>query len=196
MDKKTVLFFGKSGSGKGTQAKLLRDHLEKNTDRKVLYIETGDKLREFVKEDNYSSKLTKEIIGSGELMPEFLPIWLWSDHLVKNFTGEEHMILDGLSRRADEAPVLESALKFYKIKNPTVIYLNVSRKRAFELLKGRGRKDDTDEYINNRLDWFDENVVPAMDYFKNDGYATFVDINGEQSIEEVHTDVLKALGLK
>jgi len=192
----TFIFFGRSGSGKGTQAHLLADYLNEQGDRKALYIETGQKFRDFVKEsDTFSAKLTRDVLDRGGLMPEFLPIWIWADFLVKNFSGEEHLVLDGLSRRVDEAPVLENALKFYKREKIFVVYLNVSRETAFSFMKGRGRKDDTDEYINSRLDWFDESVLPVIEHFKHSKNVTFLDIDGSKSIPEVHNDILKASGL-
>lgn len=195
MPQSAFIFFGRSGSGKGTQARLLLDFFAKEGDRKALYIETGQLLREFMEKEGLSSRLTKEVLADGGLMPEFLPIWLWTGFLVEYFTGEEHLIMDGVSRRMHEAPVLHDALKFYRVRAPFVVYLNVSRERAFAMMKGRGRKDDTDEYINNRLDWFDENVLPVIEYFKKADGVTFLDINGEQTIEEVHADILRVSGL-
>ena len=187
---RAYIFFGRSGSGKGTQAKLLSEYLEEKTGRKTIYVETGEMFRKFKVEDTYTSKLTKEVMEHGGLMPEFLPIWIWADMFVKNYTGEENLVLDGLSRRVDEAPILDSAMGFYKFSNPYVVYIDVSREKAFEMMKGRGRSDDTDEYINARLDWFDEDVVPAINYFSNHVKYNFLTINGSQTIEEVHNEVI------
>ncbi len=139
--------------------------------------------------------LTRDVMENGGLMPEFLPIWIWTDFLVKNFTGEEHLVLDGLSRRIDEAPILENALRFYRREHTFAVYLNVSREKAFAMLKGRGREDDTDEYINNRLDWFENTVMPVVNHFKSRDGFQLLDVNGEQSIEKVHEDILRASGL-
>ncbi len=192
----TFIFFGRSGSGKGTQAKMLVKFLDEHTGRKSLYIETGQKFREFIEGSNtFSSTLTRQVMENGGLIPEFLPIWIWTDFLVEHFTGEEHLVLDGLSRRIDEAPVLENALRFYHRENIFVIHLNVSREKAFSFMKSRGREDDTDEYINNRLDWFEHTVTPVIEHFKSREGFQFLDINGEQSIQKVHEDVLKYAGL-
>jgi len=191
MDPKTFIFIGRSGSGKGTQARLLAKYLEEKTESKVLYVETGAMFREFMEDKNFSSRLTKETIDRGELLPEFLPIWMWSDFLIKNFTGEEHLVFDGVARHIGEAPVLDAALSFYERRNPYLVYLDVSRARAFELLKNRGREDDDDKYINARLDWFDSEVMPSIEYFKNNQFYTFLNINGEQSIKEVHEEIVK-----
>lgn len=196
MQPHTFIFFGRSGSGKGTQAKLLAKFLNEETSRKALYIETGQRFREFIENNNnFSSELTRSVMENGGLMPEFLPIWIWTDFLIKNFTGEEHLVLDGLSRRIDEAPILENALRFYRREKIFVVYLNVTREKAFAMMKNRGREDDTNEYINNRLDWFENIVMPVVEHFKSREGFQFLDVNGEQTIEKVHEDILRASGL-
>lgn len=191
----TFIFFGPSGSGKGTQAKLLKEYIEKSGDQdKVLYVETGEQFRDFVsKQTSYTQELTKEIMETGGLMPEFMPIWIWAQFLIDNYSGTEHLILDGLSRRAHEAPVLDGAMKFYKRENPYVIEIDVSRDWALERLMGRGRHDDDPVKITKRLDWYWESVVPAVEYFKvREGYR-YIKINGEQPIEKVHQDIIDAI---
>jgi adenylate kinase len=190
----TVLFFGRSGSGKGTQASKLQGVLqEKNPENPVLYIETGKLLREFVESDNESSRRTKYLLDNGHLLPEFVPIWIWSQIFVTHYTGNEHLILDGLARRYHEAPILDGALRFFDRKARSVVLINVSRKWSFDRLKERGRYDDTDIDINRRLDWYEEHVEPAIEYLRNrEGYTVF-SIDGEQPIEKVHENVLTAL---
>src|SRR5262249_17441152 len=142
MSPQTFILFGRAGSGKGTQAKLLMEYLQKHdSGRKCLYIETGQKLREFIVQDNHSAQLTKEFMDTGGLMPAFMPIWLWSGFLIKNFTGNEHLIFDGTCRRSYEAPVLDTALKFYKREQPTLIVLDTSHQWSIERAVARGRSD-------------------------------------------------------
>ena len=97
----TVVFFGRSGSGKGTQADLLIKYLEqKYSEYKVLYVETGARFREFQKTDNYTAAKVKEVTVAGKFLPPFLPIWNWTGFLVEHFTGTEHLIFDGVCRQA------------------------------------------------------------------------------------------------
>ena len=192
MEPYTFIFFGRSGSGKGTQAKLLIDFLKKSTpNTDVLYIETGQRFREFASEASLSAKKTKEIMGKGGLLPEFLPIWIWTEYLVRHVSGDEHMVLDGLSRRSHEAPILDSAMRFYERKKPFVISINVRREVAKERLLGRQRSDDKEEDIEKRLDWYDKNVLPAIEYFKQNPYYKFVEIDADRPVEEVHKDILE-----
>jgi adenylate kinase len=196
MTPKTFIFFGPSGAGKGTQARILIDHLQSvDPERKTLYIETGRRFREFMTEASFTAIKTKELIDSGGLLPEFLPIWLWSEYFVRHVSGDEHMILDGLSRRAHEAPILNSAMKFYGREKPYVIMIEVSREWAREKLLARERGDDKLEQIEKRLDWFENNVLSAVEYFKNNEFYNFITVNGEQSIVEVNKELMSKLGL-
>lgn len=191
----SFIFFGLSGSGKGTQAKLLIDYLKNKDKRPVIYLETGAKFREFVTEVSKTAQMTKQIMDQGGLLPEFLPIWIWTEYLVKHFSGEEHMVLDGLARRAHEAPILDSALRFYQRERPFVILINVSKKWAIERLLGRGRSDDNVSDIEKRVNWYYENVLPSVEYFKTNDFYNFIEINGEQEIEDVFKEIILKTGI-
>lgn len=195
MQPQTIILFGLSGAGKGTQAKLLIDTLKGKDSRDVLYVETGQRFRDFSTEASHTAEIARDIMQSGGLLPEFLPIWIWTEYFIRHISGDEHMVLDGLSRRAHEAPILDSALKFYKREKPYVLSIEVSDTWAKERLVNRGRSDDNGKDIDERIAWYHKNVQPAMDYFRNNPYYTFVSINGEQSIEGVHLEILKALQL-
>ncbi len=194
MNLRTVIFYGPSGSGKGTQASLLKEYLEKNDPaHKVLYIETGEQFRGFMAKDNFTARLVEKVVGEGGLLPEFLPIWVWASFLVDHYTGAEHLILDGLARRRDEAPVLAHALMFYERPRPDVVVLNVSRAWVLERLTARGRHDDTQQEVDRRLSWYEEHARPAFEYLAGAGKFSVHEINGEQTVAEVHKDIVKAL---
>lgn len=194
MKSQAFLFLGRSGCGKGTQAKLLADFL-KSQNKDIIYVETGSQFREFVKSSNYSGELAGNILKEGHLIPVFLPIWIWGGIFVNKFTGKEDLVLDGLCRRKEESIALESAFDFYNINKPNIILINVSKEWSHARMMERSRADDTPEKIQNRLDWYDKDVVPSIEYFKGKDKFNFVDINGEQTIEKVHDDIIKALNL-
>lgn len=190
----TVVFFGRSGSGKGTQAKLLLDILESQK-RSVSYIETGNEFRQFVSApDNLTAQLTKQIIDRGDFVPAFLPIWVWAQRLITDIQNvDTDIILDGLARRMHEAPILDSALSFYNRAPVFVIHLNVSREWSRDHLLSRGRTDDTVEKIENRLNAFEHDVPHVLEYFAGRKGYHVITVNGEQLIEQVHHDVLAGI---
>jgi len=193
---KVFIVIGRSGCGKGTQVDLLKTYLaNKDTQKKILHVESGDFLREFVKADSYTQKKTKFVMENGFLVPESVVVYLWMNYLIKNFTGQENIMFDGCPRKIDEAKMLSDALKFYDIEKPDVVYVNVARTWAEEKLLNRARKDDTVEGIKNRMDYFDKEVIPVIEYFKNNKYYNFIDVNGDQTREAVHEEILAKLGL-
>lgn len=196
MDAQTIIFYGKSGAGKGTQAKLLESYFQTNDPaRHTLYIETGARFRAFMEENNLTAKMVKQALDEGSLLPEFLPVWVWTDFFIKNYTGTEHIVLDGLARRPFEVDVLHHALEFYKRNSIKIIVISVSDDWAAARLKGRGRYDDDDVEIKKRLAWFNENVTSSIEEWKKFTDTAIFQINGEQTIEQVHADVLGALSL-
>ena len=194
---KVFIFLGRSGCGKGTQADLLIDHLCKAGDKncKTLHIESGALIREFSKGDTYTAKNTNFMMSEGLLIPEAVIVSLWMNYLKDNFTGVENIVFDGTPRKLREAQLLNDTLRFYKVEKPTVICVNVSKDWSEKRLLGRARKDDNPESIKRRLEWYDTEVVPSLNYFKSDSYYNVIDINGEQPIEDVQNEILAKLGL-
>ncbi len=189
---------GPSGSGKGTQAEMLTKTLNKIApDMQILHIETGKELRKLTKTDLYSGKVTADVIDHGKIMPEFLTIYNWTKVLVDNFTGKETLIFDGTSRKIVEAHAMKGVFPFYGLEKPWVIYLDVHEEELFKRLLLRGRNDDTHEGITSRLGWYKTDVVPGIEYFRsNPDFFRFLDIDGRGTIEEVHADIVKKIGLE
>jgi len=185
------IFMGKSGCGKGTQVELFKEKLKEKSNVQTFHVETGTFFREFIKGNSYSQVLSKKTVEAGGLMPGSYAIYLWVDYLVKNFTGKENLLFDGASRKLSEAILLEETLRFYGIKRYKVVYINVGDKWSHDRLFARGRKDDSEEGIKTRMAWFQKDVMPCIEFFKNDSNCDFYDINGEQTIEEVHKEIVK-----
>ena len=183
-------FIGKSGCGKGTQVELLKKYLEeRNPTTPVLWYGSGKFFRELIAGEGYTQGLARKIDTEGGLQPAFLAVHIWSHFFIEDLKGNEDVILDGTPRKIDEARMLEGAFDFYGAK-VTVILVNVSREWAAEKLLKRKRQDDTEAQIQKRLDWFDEEVAPTVAFYRNHPRHTFLDINGEQTIEEVHEEII------
>lgn len=196
MNLQTIFLIGRSGCGKGTQAELLTKYFKENDDRNVFHLEAGQRFRNFIEEETYSSTLAKKVSEDGSLQPEFLSIWAWTGELIKNLEKHDHLIVDGTPRRRSEAHIMESALDFYGRHQVDVVYLNVSKGWSIDRLKERGRADDIEKSdVMERMNWFDGDVVPVLDYYRAHKIHRFHEIDGEQEIEKVHRDILDSLDI-
>jgi adenylate kinase len=192
----TIIFLGPQGCGKGTHAELLQQYLKRvDSERGILYFSAGKQLRAFVEGKSYTADLNRSIIEQGGLLPTFLSVHVFSEQLMHEMKGNEHLIIDGFPRTEDQVPVLDSAMRFYKREKPTVLYINISDQEAVSRLIKRGRADDTEEGIRSRLAWTREHTEPILSWFRNNSYYRVIEINGEQSIENVHKEIDTALGL-
>ncbi len=198
-EKEFYIIMGRSGCGKGTQSELFKSHLAQSGIEKILHITTGEGFRKLINDDTYTSKNSKEITNKGGLNPEFLAIWNWSNIFINSLEGNESVILDGAPRKEIEAKTLESAIDFYDYTKITVIYLNVKKEWAIERLISRGRNDDNEkEEQEKKMKWFEDEVMPCVHLYKkmseehNDKYR-FVEINGEQKIEDVQKEIIEKL---
>jgi len=190
------IFIGQSGSGKGTQANLLKQKiLALHAESKILHFETGNIFRSFIHTDSYTAHKTKEVMDQGFLPPSFIGVHVWSHELINSYSGQDVVIIDGTPRVAEEVPLLLSASKFYGW-NTKIIYMEVGDSWADERLRDRGRPDDQrDEERLARLKWFHDNVMPAIELLQASSTVTFVPINGERTIEEIHTDICEKISV-
>lgn len=188
----TVIFIGRSGSGKGTQAEMLKDYFEKKGAESVYHLESGAHFREFIKEsDTYAARLARKINEEGELQPQFLSAWVWSRALVDNLQENTHLIIDGTPRRLDEAKVLDTAFDFFNRKRLVVVNLEVSRGESVKRLQSRGRMDDADmENILEKLSWFETDVVPVVEHYRESEGYNFIEIDGMLSVEDIHKEIV------
>jgi adenylate kinase family enzyme len=200
MSPKTFIFIGRSGCGKGTQAKLLKEYIEQADpdSKKIMYLETGPRFREFIKGQSFSGRLAAGVAALDGKQPDFLAVWNWAHVMIEEMTGQEHLIVDGTPRSYQEALVFDSAVSFYKRENPVVVYIDVSRDWSKQHLMARakieGREDDKNvELIEQRLTWFDTAIYPAVKYFETHPGYKFLHVNGEQSMEAVAHDIMTRL---
>jgi adenylate kinase family enzyme len=195
MQKQFFIIMGRSGSGKGTQADLLKAKLEAAGAESVLHITTGGGFRDFMGTGSYAAGLTKDIANNGGLLPEFLGVWNWANIFIQKLKGNETVMLDGAPRRLAEVESLHSALHFFGYSHGTVIYIDVSETWAMDKLTSRGRDDDASrEEQERKMAWFAQDVLPCIDIYTRDPRYKFIHVNGEQTIDDVHQEVMTKLG--
>ncbi len=195
-NKQAFIFFGASGSGKGTQAKLLKEFLLAKDSRKVVHIETGNRFRALKDQDSFLAKRVVDTINDGELLPVFLSVWNWTDAFFKELEDDAHIVLDGSPRRKNELPILESALDYFKYDTVHVISLEVDEDILVDRLLKRDRKDDDAEAIKKRLSWFMSEVEPMIEYYENNPKYCFHRVDGNKSVEEIQKDILSRVGVE
>lgn len=157
-----MVVLGRSGCGKGTQARFLLMRLKK---KGVHHIETGRFIREMIQEKNISAVVTRRRYDRGELMPAWIPIYLWTNELVEKEFAGDHLIFDGAPRRIIEAKLLDEFMAWHGRSLPFCIWVDIPRREAARRLLARGRADDTSAVIKNRLDYFSRDVMPVIRYF-------------------------------
>ena len=213
-----IIVLGKSGSGKGTQAELVKEKLGLD------YIGSGDLLRARAKEKDFTGKEIAKRLAVGALIPTPAIFKLWLDRVEelktkKNFKG---YVGDGNPRKILEAYLIDDALEFYGWKkNVKIILVDISDREAIWRLTRRRicknckkiipfvgefrklkkcpkcggelmqRSDDAIALVKNRLAWFKTDVQPIVNYYRKTG--RLIKINGEQPIEDVFRDILKAV---
>ena len=194
METQTFVFFGQVGSGKGTQIKLLMEYLRNNDSRETVYCGTGEEFRKILATDNFTAQLIKDSMNKGELQPDFLTTALFANVLISSLDNQKHLVTDGYPRTVEQSQNFEKMMSFFKRDSIKIIYIELSETEAMKRNLLRGRADDTEEGLKKRFDEYKNNVVPALNYFKGKtGYEIFT-INGEQSVENVGKNIIKALG--
>ncbi len=189
---RAILFFGPQGAGKGTQKQNIANWLSETTSLSVLQIELGDFFRSMMKTEGRTQDLVKEVQNKGKLQPDFLAIYAVVEKLISSYTGEEHLILDGFPRNDMQVRVFQQLVEFYGL-SVDVVSLELSEEESVKRLLVRGRDDDNEAAITERLRLYQEETKPLLSHFESAGEYMVHRINGEQSIEEVTEDVIGAL---
>ena len=130
------------------------------------------------------------------MQPEFVAVYLWISVIINKYTGNEHIIFDGTPRKYHEAVVLDSVFDFYKFGKPFILNIDISNEESVKRLLARKRIDDGEKEIKKRLSWYETEVIPTLDYFKDNKNYNFLVIDGERSVEEIHRDIIGKIGLK
>ena len=179
-----VVLFGPPGAGKGTQADLLRDKLN------LLHLSTGDILRSEVSNQSELGVIAKKYMDDGELLPDDLIISMIKNK-IQSDTESSGFLLDGFPRTISQAKALDDMLKENSLTLNKVVSLEVEDEELIKRLLSRGRADDNEETIKNRLEVYKNQTLPIKDYYKASNIL--IEIKGDDSIEEVSSNIFNSI---
>lgn len=206
-----IVLLGAPGAGKGTQAQRLV------ADYGVAHISTGDLLRAAVKAQSELGVAAKKYMDAGELVPDQLVIDLVKERLAAD-DAQKGFILDGFPRNTTQAVTLDTELAVMGRELDGALLVDVPAEVIIDRLSSRRtcrdcgytagpdttvcpscagemyqRDDDKPETIKNRLDVYEKNTSPLVEYYRGQGILKVVD--GNRDIDLVYTDVKAELGL-
>jgi len=183
-----LVLLGAPGSGKGTQAARLREHLQ------VPHITTGGMLRAAVDARTPLGLVVGPIMAAGNLVSDDLMLGLLEERFTQPDTANG-FILDGYPRNLVQAAALDKLLERIRQPMDLAVQLEVDYEQIVERLVQRAvaekRADDTPDVVRNRLKVYDEVTAPVIDFYRNQGKLAHLD--GAGTLDEVFNRILGAI---
>jgi adenylate kinase len=179
-----LLLVGPPGAGKGTQAERLAEQLD------VPHISTGDLFRANLKQQTPLGLEAKRYMDAGNLVPDEVTVGMVRTRLAEADAGNG-FILDGFPRTVPQADALGGILAEHGNELDAVVQLVVADDIVVGRMLSRGRSDDTEDVIRNRLKVYQDETAPLLDHYRD----RLVQVDGVGGVEEVTarvTDALKA----
>jgi len=187
-----LVLLGPPGSGKGTQAARLIDHLG------LAHLSTGDMLRAAVAAKTPVGLRAGEIMARGDLVPDEVVIGVIADRIAEPDCADG-FILDGFPRTVGQANGLDALLEERGLALDAVVELVVDESALLARIEGRAREtggavraDDNPETVKRRLEVYREQTAPVSAHYGAKGLLRRVD--GMQPIDAVWSQVLEAIG--
>jgi adenylate kinase len=186
----TIFFIGPQGSGKGTQAKILANHLG------FFHWDNGAICREAGKMDNEIGREVQQTMEKGLYLSDELLLKVAGQKLA-SLPADQGIVFDGIPRRLSQAEFLMDLLPKQGRSNFTTIFLDIPKEESVKRIMLRAetehRADDTKEAVEQRLQQYYEQTLPILDFMKQHGQ--FIEIDGLGTIEETAQKINAALGL-
>ncbi|WAC56453.1 adenylate kinase [Gordonia sp. SL306] len=178
-----LVILGPPGAGKGTQAELLSEALG------IPHISTGDLFRANISQGTAVGIEAKRYLDAGDLVPSEITV-----DMVRARVGEpdaaKGFILDGFPRSTEQADALKDILANLDTSLDAVLSFQVDADVVVDRMLSRGRADDTEDVIRNRMAVYTKETAPLLEYYGEQ--VKTIDAVGD--VQDVHQRVLSALG--
>lgn len=205
-----LIFLGAPGAGKGTQAQIVAERFE------AAHLSTGDMLRAAVREGTELGVLAKSYMDKGELVPDGVIIGLIREKLTEE-SSPTNWILDGFPRTHPQAEALDQLLTEINQQLTAVVNFNVPLDLLMDRLTQRRtcrrtglifnlkfnppedpsqydlyqRDDDTAEAVTRRLQVYEAQTQPLIEYYQQQG--KLATIEGNQPVDKVTEAMLDTI---
>lgn len=210
-----IILLGPPGAGKGTQAKSISNRYS------IPHISTGDIFRKNISENTPLGIEAKKYIDQGQLVPDEVTINMVKDRLQEDDCTDGYLV-DGFPRTVSQAEALQEFIKDRGESLDTALLIYVPMDFILERMTGRRvcpscgasyhvkfnpalngkcelcgtdvvqRKDDTAETVKERLDVYERQTQPLIEYYQDKNLLSQVD--GTKAINEVFESICGILG--
>jgi adenylate kinase len=182
-----LLMVAPPGAGKGTQAKLLSAHYG------IAHISSGEVFRREVEGGTELGHEVAEYLARGDLVPDELVLQILTQPVI-DAAAQGGYVLDGFPRSLGQAEeAYQVAKQVSGIELQAVVHLIVPRAELLRRLRARaaaeGRGDDDEAIIAHRLDVYDSETEPMLEFYAGRGLV--VDVDGFQPVEAVFEEIVK-----
>lgn len=184
-----LLMVAPPGAGKGTQASRLAAHYG------IAHLSSGDLFRREIATGTPIGQVAEAYLKRGDLVPDQLVLEVLGPHVLEA-AAQGGYVLDGYPRtlaQAEEAYEVASRLEGIELQ--AVVHLEVSQAELLRRLLARaradGRVDDTEAVIRHRLDVYDTETAPMLEFYAGRGLV--VEIDGEQPIDTVFSAIVASV---
>lgn len=188
-----LILLGPPGAGKGTQAERVCSA------HGLVHLSTGDLLRAAVKAGSELGGEAKAFMDAGDLVPDTLVLALVRERLNQP-DAADGFLLDGFPRNVSQAEALAEDLGSRSVE--AVVHMKLEDEEIVRRLLGRGRKDDTESVIRNRLRVYRDETAPLIAYYEGqsakghaaeEGHCLLRTIDAHGSMDEVFDRIQGAL---
>ena len=174
--KRYLILIGAPGSGKGTQGALLCDYYH------LAHLSTGEVLRKEVAQQSSLGKKVEGFVSTGKLVPDEVIIAVMKQRLgvlSKTKAKTKGVLWDGFPRTLSQAQALDELLSGQVV----ACVLEVEKEELMHRLLSRGRADDKEETISQRLEIYRKDTLVLRDYYSKKG--DLYTIAGMGSVEDI-----------